>query len=51
MQDYHEFLEEVLIPEDKLQTRIAELGNKSALIMPTCRTCCWSVSFGEGCCS
>jgi len=28
MQDYHEFLEEVLIPEDKLQTRIAELGKQ-----------------------
>jgi hypoxanthine phosphoribosyltransferase len=26
MQDYHEFLEEVLIPEDVLQKRIAELG-------------------------
>ena len=26
MQDYHEFLEEVLIPEDMLQKRIAELG-------------------------
>lgn len=26
MRDYHEFLEEVLIPEDKLQIRIAELG-------------------------
>jgi hypoxanthine phosphoribosyltransferase len=26
MQDYHEFLEEILIPEDKLQKRIAELG-------------------------
>jgi hypoxanthine phosphoribosyltransferase len=26
MQDYHEFLEEVLIPEDALQKRIAELG-------------------------
>ncbi len=26
MQDYHEFLEEVLIPQDVLQERIAELG-------------------------
>jgi hypoxanthine phosphoribosyltransferase len=26
MKDYHEFLAEVLIPEDKLQTRIAEIG-------------------------
>lgn len=26
MQDYHEFLEEVLIPEEVLQKRIAELG-------------------------
>jgi len=26
MQDYHEFLEEVLIPEDVLQKRIAEMG-------------------------
>ena len=26
MQDYHEFLEEVLIPEEALQKRIAELG-------------------------
>ncbi len=26
MQDYHEFLEEILIPSDKLQERIAELG-------------------------
>ena len=26
MRDYHEFLEEILIPEDKLQTRVAELG-------------------------
>lgn len=26
MQDYHEFLEEILIPEDVLQARIAELG-------------------------
>ena len=26
MQDYHEFLEEVLIPEDMLQKRITELG-------------------------
>jgi hypoxanthine phosphoribosyltransferase len=26
MQDYHEFLQEVLIPEDALQKRIAELG-------------------------
>ncbi len=26
MQDYHEFLEEILIPEDVLQKRIAELG-------------------------
>jgi hypoxanthine phosphoribosyltransferase len=28
MQDYHEFLEEVLIPEDVLQNRIAELGKE-----------------------
>jgi hypoxanthine phosphoribosyltransferase len=28
MQDYHEFLSEVLIPEDKLQERIAELGEQ-----------------------
>ena len=28
MQDYHEFLEEVLIPEDVLQKRIAELGQE-----------------------
>ena len=27
MQDYHEFLEEILIPEDALQQRIAELGS------------------------
>ncbi len=26
MQDYHEFLEEILIPADELQKRIAELG-------------------------
>lgn len=26
MQDYHEFLKEILIPEDLLQTRVAELG-------------------------
>jgi hypoxanthine phosphoribosyltransferase len=26
MKDYHEFLAEVLIPEDKLQSRIAEIG-------------------------
>ncbi len=26
MQDYHDFLEEILIPEDALQKRIAELG-------------------------
>lgn len=26
IQDYHDFLEEILIPEDKLQKRIAELG-------------------------
>lgn len=26
MQDYHEFLSEILIPEDKLQVRIAEMG-------------------------
>ncbi len=26
MQDYHEFLEQILIPEDKLQNRIKELG-------------------------
>ncbi len=26
MRDYHEFLEEILIPEDALQSRIAELG-------------------------
>lgn len=28
MQDYHEFLEEILIPEDVLQIRIAELGSE-----------------------
>ncbi len=28
MQDYHEFLAEILIPEDKLQARIAELGQQ-----------------------
>jgi hypoxanthine phosphoribosyltransferase len=28
MQDYHEFLEEILIPEDVLQKRIAELGSE-----------------------
>lgn len=28
MQDYHEFLEEILIPEDKLQARIAELAKQ-----------------------
>lgn len=28
MQDYHDFLEEVLIPEDKLQKRVAELGKQ-----------------------
>ena len=26
IQDYHDFLDEILIPEDKLQKRIAELG-------------------------
>ncbi|MGD0003730.1 MAG: hypoxanthine phosphoribosyltransferase [Anaerolineaceae bacterium] len=26
MRDYHEFLKEILIPEDLLQTRVAELG-------------------------
>jgi hypoxanthine phosphoribosyltransferase len=26
MQDYREFLSEILIPEDQLQVRIAELG-------------------------
>jgi hypoxanthine phosphoribosyltransferase len=26
MQDYHEFLQKILIPEKKLQTRIKELG-------------------------
>ncbi|MCJ7707278.1 MAG: hypoxanthine phosphoribosyltransferase, partial [Anaerolineales bacterium] len=26
MHDYHEFLDEILIPEDKLQARIRELG-------------------------
>ncbi len=28
MQDYHEFLDEILIPEDELQKRIAELGSE-----------------------
>lgn len=28
MQDYHDFLEEVLIPEDRLKERIAELGTE-----------------------
>ena len=28
MQDYHEFLEEILIPEEILQIRIAELGSE-----------------------
>jgi hypoxanthine phosphoribosyltransferase len=28
MQDYHEFLGEILIPEDKLKTRVAELGQQ-----------------------
>lgn len=28
MQDYHDFLEDVLVPEDLLQQRIAELGAK-----------------------
>ncbi len=28
MKDYHDFLAEILIPEDKLQARIAELGKK-----------------------
>jgi len=28
MQDYHEFLEEILIPEDVLQKRITELGKQ-----------------------
>ncbi len=28
MQEYHEFLEEILIPEDVLQKRIAELGKQ-----------------------
>lgn len=28
MRDYHEFLGEILIPEDKLQERIAELGSE-----------------------
>ncbi|MGB9586203.1 MAG: phosphoribosyltransferase family protein, partial [Anaerolineales bacterium] len=28
MQDYHEFLDEILIPPDQLQQRIAELGNE-----------------------
>lgn len=28
MQDYHEFLEEVLIPEEALQKRVAELGSQ-----------------------
>jgi hypoxanthine phosphoribosyltransferase len=28
MQDYHEFLEEILIPEETLQKRIAELGEQ-----------------------
>ena len=28
MQDYHEFLKEILIPEEKLQKRISELGEE-----------------------
>jgi len=28
MQDYHEFLKEILIPEEELQKRISELGEK-----------------------
>ncbi|RPI84566.1 MAG: hypoxanthine phosphoribosyltransferase [Chloroflexi bacterium] len=28
IQDYHDFLEEILIPEDQLQKRIAELGSE-----------------------
>ena len=28
MQDYHEFIEEVLIPEEALQKRISELGGE-----------------------
>jgi hypoxanthine phosphoribosyltransferase len=28
MQDYHEFLKEILIPEEELQNRISELGEK-----------------------
>jgi hypoxanthine phosphoribosyltransferase len=28
IQDYHDFLAEVLIPEDTLQKRIAELGEQ-----------------------
>ena len=35
MQDYHNFLEEILIPTDELQKRIAEIGeeiNKDYLI-------------------
>jgi len=28
MQDYHEFLDEILIPEDLLQKRVAELGKQ-----------------------
>lgn len=28
MQDYHEFLQEILIPEERLQKRIAELGEE-----------------------
>jgi hypoxanthine phosphoribosyltransferase len=31
MQDYHEFLAEILIPEDKLQSRIAELGKQISI--------------------
>lgn len=31
MQDYHEFLAEILIPEDKLQSRIAELGRQISI--------------------
>jgi hypoxanthine phosphoribosyltransferase len=28
MQDYHEFLDEILVPQEQLQKRIVELGEK-----------------------
>jgi hypothetical protein len=47
MEDYRVYLKEILIPEDVLQARIAELGVEISGIIKKASIYSWFVFYGE----